>query len=206
MSRAMVELPAIAIMAKAPIAGFAKTRLIPALGAQGAADLQARLIEHTVRIASGAGLGPVLLWCAPDTAHPLFAHMRARFGIGLAKQPDGDLGARILAAVSAAPQSVLVIGTDCPVLSARHLRDAAHALESHDAVVIPADDGGYVLIGTRTPQPALFAGVTWSTATVMAETRARLRECNMTWAELPPLWDIDTPDDLARMKREGLAF
>jgi uncharacterized protein len=191
---------AIALMAKAPIPGFAKTRLIPMLGADGAAALAARLIEHAVATAGAAGIGPVTLWAAPDQQHGLFQSLAARTGIALARQPEGDLGARMLAALVAASGPALVIGSDAPTLTAEHLREAADVLRGgSDAVLFPAQDGGYVLIGTRRAQPALFSDVPWSTAAVMPETRRRLTALGLIWQEPVTLWDIDTPDDLARL-------
>jgi uncharacterized protein len=197
---------AIAILAKAPLPGHAKTRLAPALGADGAAALQARFIERTVTTAQSAAIGPVTLWAAPDQNHPAFQTLSALFGVALERQPNADLGGRMLAAVAAAQGPVLVIGTDCPALTAEHLSNAADVLrDGCDAVVIPAEDGGYALIGMRKPQPSLFDGVPWSTATVMAETRRRLRAARLVWREPARLWDVDEPEDLARMRRVGLA-
>ena len=192
---------AVAILAKAPIAGLAKTRLAPVLGTHGAAALQARLTTRAVATACAAQCGPVTLWAAPDPSHPLFQDLAARCPITLARQPDGDLGARMHAAAVAAPGMVLIMGTDCPVLTADRLREAAQALRTgRDAVVIPAEDGGYVLIGLARPTPALFTGMTWSTSEVMAETRRRMTTQSLTWQELPPMWDIDRPEDLARLR------
>jgi hypothetical protein len=185
----------IAILAKAPVPGFAKTRLIPAIGAHAAAVLQERLTERTVATARDAALGEVTLWCAPGTTHRSFRDL----GVALRAQPEGDLGARMLAAFGARP--TLLIGTDCPALTPAHLREAAAALATHDLVLIPAEDGGYVLIGARAPHPELFAGMTWSVPSVLAETRTRIAACGLTARELPPLWDVDTEDDLARMER-----
>jgi uncharacterized protein len=204
MPRATAEPVAIAVLAKAPLPGLAKTRLIPALGADGAAMLAARLIERAIATAQTAALGPVTLWCAPDESHPVFAAMPQKYGVALARQPDGDLGARMHEAAVAANRPALVIGSDCPALTAAHLREAADALRDHDAVLIPADDGGYVLIGLRQPCEALFSGMQWSVASVMAETRRRLRSLGLSWRELAPLWDIDTPENLARLQREEL--
>src|SRR5580692_3263884 len=133
---------AVAILAKAPLPGLAKTRLAPALGPDGAAQLQARLIERAVETARAAEIGPVTLWAAPDQDHPAFQALAALFGVALARQPDGDLGARMLAAIAAARGPALVIGTDCPALAPAHLRAAAEALVEVDAVVIPVEDGG----------------------------------------------------------------
>ncbi len=190
-------------MARAPDPGHAKTRLIAALGAEGAAALQMKLTARTVATATAAAIGPVTLWATPDEGHPAFQELRQRFDISLATQPGGDLGARMLAAVRAAKGPALVIGTDCPVLTPDHLRDAAEVLHSYDAVLIPAEDGGYVLIGTRKPQPVLFADVDGGTPTVMAETRWLLSAHGLSWRELPALWDVDTPDDLQRLQREA---
>ena len=197
---------AVAILAKAPMPGLAKTRLAPALGAEGAAALAARLIERAVDTARAADIGPVTLWAAPDQDHPTFQALAALFGVALARQPDGDLGARMLAAIAAAGGPVLVIGTDCPALAPDHLRAAADALVAGDDVaVVPVEDGGYALIGMREPQASLFSDMTWSTTSVMAETRRRLVRRGLSWREPARLWDVDLPEDVERMKREGLA-
>jgi uncharacterized protein len=207
MCRAMVDrttiATTIAILAKAPVPGYVKSRLIPVLGADGAADLQAWLIERTVATATKAVLGPVTLWTAPDETHPLFQKVRDHHGVVLVRQPDGDLGARMHEAALAATGPVLIVGTDCPALNADRLHLAAATLRHYDVVVIPAEDGGYVLIGLRQPQAALFAGIAWSTAAVLDETRQRLRTLALSWRELPMLWDVDRPEDLKRMRREA---
>jgi len=206
MARASREPVAVAVLAKAPLPGFAKTRLADALGVEGAAALQARFIARATETACAAGVGAVTLWAAPDHDHPAFQTLAALFGVSLARQPEGDLGARMLAALEAARGPALVIGTDCPALRPEHLRAAADALVSGvDVVVVPVDDGGYALIGMRAPQPRLFADMPWSTAGVMAETRRRLAGLSLSWRETARLWDVDRPEDLDRLKREGLA-
>jgi len=206
MSPASAEPVAVAILAKAPLPGLAKTRLAPALGANGAAALQARLIERAVETARAAEVGPVTLWAAPDQDHPTFQTLAALFGVALARQPEGDLGERMLAAIVAARGLVLVIGTDCPALAPAHLRTAADALAAGiDVVTIPVEDGGYALIGMREPHPGLFADMPWSTAHVMAQTRRRLVRLGLTWREPARLWDVDVPADVERLRREGLA-
>src|SRR5260370_35475251 len=124
----MNEPVAIAVLAKAPLPGFAKTRLIPALGAQGAALLQARLVEHTIGTACAARLGPVTLWAAPHESHPLFQTLGARFGVALARQGGGGLGARMLSAMVASSAPPLVTGTDCPPLMSAPSRAPAKYL------------------------------------------------------------------------------
>lgn len=197
---------AVAILAKAPVPGLAKTQLAPVLGPEGAAALQARFIERTVATALAAAIGPVTLWAAPDCGHPLFQALATKPGMALAAQPDGDIGGRMLAALAAANGPAIAIGTDCPALDPADLRTAAAALaDGIDVVILPAADGGYGLIGMRRPQPALLTGMIWSTPDVMAQTRARLARLGLTWREPARLWDVDVPADLARLAGAGLA-
>jgi uncharacterized protein len=199
---ASVEPIAVAILAKAPLPGLAKTRLIPTLGAQGAAQLQARLIARTLKTACAAKVGPVNLWAAPEESH--FRALVGELPVALMRQADGDLGARMLAAF-AGHCPALVIGTDCPALEPNHLRQAADALRAgKDAAIILAEDGGYVLIGLRRPQPGLFADMPWGTDQVMPETRRRAERLGLTTHELAPLWDVDVPADLERLREAGL--
>jgi rSAM/selenodomain-associated transferase 1 len=193
----------IVILAKAPIPGFAKTRLIPAIGAHAAAVLQERLTERTVATALAAGIGPVTLCCDPDATHDTFLKMVTRMKITLRPQPPGDLGTRMLAAVATSTGPVLVIGTDCPALTEAHLRSAAMALrDGNDVVLIPAERGGYVLLGMREAQPRLFSNIAWGGSSVLADTRARIVEQRLMLVERPPLWDVDTEIDLARLDCE----
>jgi uncharacterized protein len=189
----------ITILAKAPLPGYAKTRLIPELGAAGAAALQDWLLQRTVHTALTAGLGPVSLWTTPDDSHPAFRRHAAT--VSLRRQPDGDLGQRMQTAIAQSPTAAgtLVIGTDCPALTADHLRQAATALQTHDATLIPAEDGGYVLIGLRQAHPAVFADIAWSTDQVLAETRRRLQQNGLSLFEFSPLWDVDRAADFLRL-------
>jgi uncharacterized protein len=198
----------VVVFAKAPLPGFAKTRLIPRLGAEGAARLAARLLAHAAAEADAAALGPVELWAAPDASHPAFQQLVGR--IACRPQGEGDLGERMARAFDtclggADPLPMLLIGTDAPGLDRHYLRAAAHALETHDAVFGPALDGGYTLVGLRRPAPALFDHMPWSTAAVMSETRLRLQRLGLRHAELAPLPDIDEPDDLAALPPGWLA-
>lgn len=192
---------AIAIMAKAPIAGLAKTRLIPHLGADGAAALQRWLLERTVSTALASGLGPVTLWCTPDMRHPVFLALAESGAITLRQQPDGDLGERMFQAMSVSVTEVgcLVIGTDCPLLSPADLRGAANALLDNEAVVASAEDGGYVLIGLRQASHRVFQDIDWSTDQVMAQTRQRLTEAGCSWYEISSFWDVDRSTDFERL-------
>lgn len=194
---------AVIVFAKAPQPGAVKTRLIPALGADGAAALHAKLAKHALDTVRAASLKPVELHCAPDMDDPFFRYCQGHYGVALEPQIAGDLGARMHAAFAtalAAHARVLVIGTDCPALTARHLRQAEKALrEGHDAVFAPCEDGGYALIGLTRSDPKLFDGIAWSSASVMTETRKRLKALGWRWHELETLWDVDRPEDYQRL-------
>lgn len=194
----------IAVFAKAPLPGFAKSRLIPALGAAGAAHLQRAFIRGAVAMAISANLGPLTLWCTPDTQHHLFRALRRHYGIQTLIQVDGDLGIKMADAFArhCATGPLLLIGTDCPVLSSAHLRRAAEALlRGNDAVFIPSEDGGYALVGLHEPQPALFDGIPWSTSDVLRATLERAVSLGLRAELLDMLWDVDVPSDLARLER-----
>jgi hypothetical protein len=201
-------LTATVVFARAPVPGEAKTRLIPALGAAGAAALHERLVDRALATAAAAALGPVELCCTPDEAHPALAALARRHGARLGAQGPGDLGERMNAAfrrvLAGAPRAIL-IGCDCPALAPRHLREAAAALAGgHDAVLAPAEDGGYVLIGLARVPAGLFAGIAWGGPDVLEQTRARLAGLGWRWLELETLWDVDRPEDLARLAGDRL--
>lgn len=195
----------IAVLARAPVPGAAKTRLIPLLGAREAARLQRQLTLRTLATAAAAQLGPVTLWCAPNAGHRFFKALHQRAAVDCIDQPGGDLGERMHAAFEhhCGRGPVLLIGTDCPALRPGHLREAARRLrEGADAVFQPAEDGGYVLVGLRRPRPMLFSGMAWGTAAVMATTRSRASALRVS--ELETLWDVDRPADLARLQALAL--
>lgn len=196
------------VFAKAPQPGAVKTRLIPLLGEAGAAALQARLVERTLTTACAAGVGPVELCCAPRAEDPFFEYCGGRYAVSLAAQADGDLGARMrhaFARVLSVARHAILIGTDCPALTVSHLQQAACALtEGDDAVLTPAEDGGYPLIGLNRCEDVLFRDIEWGSAVVMAATRERLRRLRWSWRELETLWDIDRPEDYRRLLNSGL--
>jgi rSAM/selenodomain-associated transferase 2/rSAM/selenodomain-associated transferase 1 len=194
---------AVAVLAKAPVVGLAKTRLIPLLGASGAARAQRNFTLQTLGAARAASTGAITLWCAPDVRHRFFRALHQRHGVLCLAQAYGDLGQRMQCAVAThfaqhRRTPLLIVGTDCPALTPAHLQQAADALQTHDAVLVPAEDGGYVLLGLRRSMPEVFVGVDWSTAQVLAQTRKRLRQACATWCELPTLWDVDEPADWQR--------
>jgi rSAM/selenodomain-associated transferase 1 len=174
----------IVVFAREPRAGRVKTRLIPLLGAARAARLHARLLARALATARAARLGDATLWTTR-------------------RQRGADLGARMLHAFRHGlrrAERVILIGADCPALRARELRRAARWLAGGaDAVLAPAEDGGYALIGLRRVTARLFEGIEWGGPRVMAQTRARLAALGWRWRELAEVWDVDRPEDVPRL-------
>jgi rSAM/selenodomain-associated transferase 1 len=185
-----------------------KTRLVPLLGEKGAARLHARLVERTLRTALASGIGNVELYCSPGVEDAFFARSQRRFDVCLRSQGGGNLGERMYRAFKRAlrrhPYAVL-IGSDCPALKPADLRAAARFLRGGaDAVLAPAEDGGYPMIGLRRVDRRLFDGIPWGGPQVLAQTRRRLRALRWRWQELRTLWDVDRPGDVLRLRRSGL--
>jgi rSAM/selenodomain-associated transferase 1 len=189
------------VMAKAPVPGTVKTRLM--LPPRTAAGLQAALIADTVEKAGS--LAPTTVAGDPPERLDLLRALLPD-GVGLIPQPSGDLGDRMLAgirtlfALSTAP--ILVLGTDAPTLSAETIEGAACTLRSYDVSIIPSTDGGYVLLGLRRPEEAVFRGVEWSTGAVFRQTLRRAEEAGLSVHGGEPWYDVDEPGDLARLMEE----
>ena len=189
----------IVIFAKAPVPGQAKTRLIPALGAVGAARLAHRLLARTVVEAAAAGLAIPELCATPHPFDEEWKPFLPSAPIRYTNQGEGDLGERLARAarrVSLTGENVLLIGTDCPALDRQRLRAAAAALANHDAAIHPAEDGGYALLGLSRFDPSLFAGIGWSGPDVAADTIARIRARDWSLWTGDTLRDVDEPTDL----------
>ncbi|HQV80332.1 MAG TPA: TIGR04282 family arsenosugar biosynthesis glycosyltransferase [Agitococcus sp.] len=194
----------IVIFAKLPLAGFAKTRLIPALGAEGAARLAQQMLHHTVREALAAAVGTVELCVTPSPEEPEWRQQKLPHEVSWSCQGEGDLGDRLSRAAQRTIQSgesILLIGTDCPALNAKKIKEAAQALSHSDAVLIPATDGGYVLLGVNQFHEVLFNNIAWSTATVFDKTMVRIQQLEWTATVLPACHDIDEPSDLAYLPK-----
>jgi rSAM/selenodomain-associated transferase 1 len=191
----------IVIFAKAPVPGRVKTRLIPALGAEGAARLAREMLEHTLEEALATGLA-VELCGEPDASE---WHER-RLGLSLAAQGGGDLGERLARAAQRvlAEEMVLLIGGDCPELDRGRLRVAAEALEDRDAVLHPAHDGGYALLGLRRFDRSLFGGIAWSTGAVAEQTIRKIEALHWSLRVGKTLRDIDEPSDLHHLRHAEL--
>lgn len=182
--------PKLSIFARLPVPGKVKTRLIPAVGEEGAARIYARLLAQTVEVAKESGLDFELRVTGGEIMafHELFGDDTV-----VVDQGEGDLGAK-MARVKA---PALLIGSDCPGVTAPLLQAAAGALDDRRVVLGPANDGGYYLIGFSEPVPFLFEDMEWSTPRVLPETLARLATHGVGPAILPELADIDTAEDLA---------
>lgn len=193
------------VFARSPLPGRAKTRLIPRLGAWGAARLQARLTERALRTALASRCGPVELHCAPRTGHPFFLRERRELGIPLERQTGRDLGERMHRALRAALRRrryAILIGADAPALRAADLRRALRLLRSGcDAVLAPAEDGGYALIACRRAPRTLFERIAWGGDEVLARTVERLEKLHLRWRALRTVWDVDRPADVERLAR-----
>lgn len=178
------------VFSRAPVPGRVKTRLVPRLGEWRAARLHSRLTAHALRVAAAAGCGPVQLY---DTA----------------MQRGADLGQRMHRALSRAlrrHRGAMLIGSDCPALEASDLRRAARLLAGGcDAVIAPAEDGGYVLLGARRISPRLFEGVEWGGMSVYDTTARNLDALGWRWRPLRQVWDVDRPEDLERIRWLRLA-
>ena len=193
----------ILVFAKEPDPGRVMTRLIPLLGAQAAARLHSRFVHNTLDKACGAGLAPVELWCSPSIETAFFQDCLQRFDITLQLQATGDLGQRMHHATGDAlgrGTSAVLVGTDCPGLRAADLEEALAALaRGAGAVLGPARDGGYYLVGLSQPVPHLFDSLEWGTATVFPDTVRRLEDRDIGYHRLVERDDVDTPEDYRRL-------
>jgi uncharacterized protein len=187
----------IVVFAREPIAGKVKTRLIPALGAEGAKQVHLQLISKIFDLIDHNPLCPAQLWVDNNPLHPSFEAFKGEHKV----QSGDDLGQRMLNAAAEVLKdysSVVLIGSDCPQLDERYLEQALQALEKKNiqAVFGPATDGGYVLIGMKKIIPQIFELIDWGSDKVMQQTRERLQANNIAWHELSALSDIDRPEDL----------
>ena len=192
------------IFARHPVLGQGKTRLARTIGPEAALCVYRELLARTRAATDGVAAAKTLWLAGEPAAESTFAHWA---GYQQRPQPPGDLGQRLHAAFAAAfaagAPAAVVIGTDCPELTAAHLAAAFRHLATHDAVVGPARDGGYYLLGLRALVPDFFRNKPWSTATVLAETLADAARLGLRVAQLPPLADVDTAEDLAAWRKRA---
>jgi len=194
--------PHLHLLAKAPLPGRAKTRLIPYLGPEGAAQAHATMVRHCVATACQAlGALNVTLWTSLEHQHPLFLELQSHHGIALAAQQQGDVGMRVRYALNSTPGPSMVMGTDCPSITVGMLKQCSAALESAPVVILPAEDGGYGLIGTYDDHPSLFEGIPWGTEQVLKITCQRLAALALKASFPDTMWDIDRPEDWQRWQQ-----
>ncbi|MGH7547611.1 MAG: TIGR04282 family arsenosugar biosynthesis glycosyltransferase [Gemmatimonadales bacterium] len=189
----------VAVFVKAPVAGRVKTRLAAEIGVHDAAELYRRLGRQVVAACVGRGHDTVV-WFAPGGAHRAVRDWLKGLSIAAFQaQVSGALGTRLAAPFRQhfreGARRVIVIGSDCPGVDARLVSQAVAAIDQHDLVIGPANDGGYYLIGLRAPVPQLFRGIAWSTEAVLEQTLARARQLELSAALLPTLRDVDTASD-----------
>ena len=189
------------VFAKAPVAGQVKTRLQPELTPVQSVALHRALVEHTLRVACALEALTVELWVSDS--HAWWGVLEQRYAVPVFKQCGDDLGERMARASADALErsaSVMIIGTDCPFITGDYLMRAWRQLAHHPAVLGPAEDGGYVLIGLRSACAAVFANVDWGNNTVLQQTRTNLQRAAINWIELDTLADIDRAEDLPRLQ------
>ena len=195
------------IFCKAPIPGQVKTRLTPALTPQQAAHVHIELTHRTIKTAISSQLCPIQLWCSPSIEHDFFKTAAKNHPISLHQQSAGDLGEKMHHAFSTAFKNykyAIIIGCDCPSLTTDDLQQSLHALYSkNDIVLAPAEDGGYVLIGLNKPHAELFKNMPWGTTKVLNKTRNRIVAAKLNCYELNQHWDVDTIEDLNRLRLMG---
>ncbi|MDA1342750.1 MAG: TIGR04282 family arsenosugar biosynthesis glycosyltransferase [Proteobacteria bacterium] len=202
----MVKYPDAIIMVfcKTPTPGQVKTRLIPYLTGEEAAQLHCELTEKTLRTATQNRLCEVSVWCSPTIDHPFFTALAQTYSVDKHLQQGADLGERMRQAfdqVLTRFSSAIIIGCDCPSLTSDDLEQALGQLNQGKLCVLaPAEDGGYVLIGLKTPQAALFENMPWGTDKVLELTRVRLQSLSLDHHELDTQWDLDTVDNLKRYR------
>ncbi len=204
MATALPDVVPVLVFTRAPVPGQVKTRLIPVIGAERAAGLHRAMLWRAVSTAVEAGVGPVELWCTPTTDHPCLRKIQREFHLDLVVQRGADLGVRMhraLAARCADGIGAVLIGSDCPFLESADLKRAARGLrQGADAVIGPAEDGGYYLIGVRRSDSNVFSGIEWGSGRVLEATRARFRALGWQWRELAARRDVDRPGDLAGLE------
>ena len=189
------------IFAKAPVPGQVKTRMQPVLSPEESAQLAKQLLILTLQNSASLPHCTRQLWCSPDSTHPWFQAVAEKYDLQCFDQPEGDLGHRMWHAIHQGlktHQEILLIGADCPFLSRHYLETCFLQLTEKNAMVIsPANDGGYVLIGSNQPVPRiLFEHIHWGSHTVLKETLAQLEKTDIQYTLCPPLNDIDRPEDL----------
>ena len=194
---------AILVFSKAPVVGQVNTRLVPYITAEQAACLHEELTRDRLRMCTTAHLCDVQLWCSPDTSHPFFSDCSQRYGVRLQTQTGNNLGERISAALQTMLdryKKIIIIGTDAPALDIDTIDAVVDQLEHSDIVLVPAEDGGYVLLGASKHHQDLLVDVQWGTQSVLASTVRNIERLGLSYSLLGECWDVDRPEDLERYR------
>lgn len=194
----------ILVFAREPVAGHVKTRLARSIGDQAAVQFHQEIVTKTVDMAANSGLAELELHVSGNMEHPFFRFLADQYSMRICLQEGNDLGEKMFYALKKALDHAsycILIGTDCPVMTADYLKQAFHILEKGmDAVIGPAEDGGYVLIGASRIDISWFNNIDWGSQHVLAQSRQRLTANNARYEELQQLWDVDHIDDLHRWR------
>ena len=187
------------VFTRAPIPGETKTRLIPLLGAQGAAEFHQTILQSTLIEANASDFGNVEIWCATESNHPFLKQCEKDYSCVVRTQQGNDLGERMHHATNIALMEnafVVLVGSDCPALTTDILNKSYEYLSNgKDAVLGTSMDGGYYLIGMKKLNPEIFQGLSWGECDVAEKTRQNFIRLGLDYIELEELSDIDTPDD-----------
>ncbi|MGV0033942.1 MAG: TIGR04282 family arsenosugar biosynthesis glycosyltransferase [Candidatus Azotimanducaceae bacterium WSBS_2022_MAG_OTU7] len=190
--------PLIQIFCKAPVPGEVKTRLVPKLGEQAALDLYLEMLQRLLSALMGTSFA-LELWITPTTGHTFFEE----YPVARRQQSGTDLGARMSNALNdglTRHHKVLLVGTDLPLIDASYINLAVECLGKNDAVLGPAEDGGYGLIGVSENLPGIFSNIDWGTDQVLSQTCIQLNQRQLIYGMLPLIWDVDRPGDLPRYR------
>ena len=197
---------ALLIFTRAPIPGKTKTRLIPLLGAQGAADFHQTVLQSTLAEAKAANFGSIEIWCDAENGHPFIKQCSMDYSCRIKIQQGKDIGERMRHAMDTAlteNEFVVLIGSDCPAITTDILNQSLqHLSNGVDAVLGPAIDGGYYLIGLKKAQPDIFQGIAWGESDVAERTRQNFIRIDLNYTELEALIDIDTAEEYQRYIRQ----
>jgi len=190
------------VFAKAPDAGRVNTRLIPHIGVERATQLQHDLIHDRLNKFAQTGLCELQLWCSPDTEHDFFIQCHESYNVPLFRQQGDNLGQRMSHAIKVSlltHRNVILIGTDAPALGVDEIEKAIQVLHNgNDVVLVPAEDGGYVLIGANLHSDQIFQSIPWGTDEVLKKTREKISQLSLKLVELEECWDIDRAEDYER--------
>jgi len=193
---------ALLVFTRAPVPGQTKTRLIPLLGTQAAAEFHQTVLLSTLAEANASDFGTVEIWCATENDHLFLKQCELDYACAMKIQQGNDLGEKMHHAIETTLEEntfVVLVGSDCPAITTDILNQSCqHLSNGKDAVLGPADDGGYYLIGLKKPNPCIFQDIIWGEANVAERTRQNFAGQGLDYVELEELPDIDTPDDYQR--------